>query len=148
MVSDTVTKRVWWAAEAAVIAATVAVCVIVTHPSEWQPLPLLAFVVVLTLVGERFSVDTSAGQLTASFIAIVLAMVLLGPVPATACGVALAVLHSAIGRRPPALWLNNVMTFSLCPLVGGLLVVWLGSDAAGKVGSSTTDATIFGLVAL
>ncbi len=148
MLSDTVTKRVWWAAEAAVIAATVAICVIVTHPSEWQPLGLLAFIVVLTLVGERFSVDTSAGQLTASFIAIVLAMVLLGPVPATACGVALAILHSAIGRRPPALWLNNLMTFSVAPLVGGFLIVALGGHLAHRVSQSTTDATVFGLVAL
>ena len=38
------------------------------------------------------------------------------------------VLHSAIGRRPPAQWLDNLTTFAITPFVGGLLVVALAGN--------------------
>ena len=41
----------------------------------------------------------SGGQLSASLVALVLAMGLLGPAPAVACGIAAMVLHSAVRRR-------------------------------------------------
>ena len=47
----------------------------------------------LTLVGEWFSVEISDGQLSASLVAIVLAMGLLGPAPAAAFGIAAVSAH-------------------------------------------------------
>src|SRR5205807_2524899 len=63
-------------------------------------------------------------KLSGSFLVLVLAMAFLGPAPAVALGV--ATMLFAGSRRMPALplFLNNLATYAVFPLVGGLMVRW------------------------
>ena len=81
----------------------------ISHPAEWHPFVLVALLLAIALGGEWFTVETSSGILSASLGAMVLAMGLLGPAPAGVVGIAAIGLHSAMARRTPAQWLNNLV---------------------------------------
>jgi len=115
---------------------------------EWQPLALVVLLLGLALVGQWFTVETTSGVLSASLVAIVLAMGLLGPVPAAACGILAAILHSAIGRRSPALWLNNFAAFGLVAFAGGLMIRELAGSPSDPHNQGTTHGILFGLIVL
>ena len=69
------------------------------------------------------AVSRSAGSsLTAGFVAQVLAMSLLGPGPAVAIAPGRRDVH--LGAQTPiaAQWLDNLSSFAVFPLVGGLIV--------------------------
>jgi len=139
-------RRLFWAAEVLLLASTVAASVWVSRPGEWHPLSLVVLLLVLALAGQWFSVELSAGQLSASLVAIVLAMGLLGPVPAAACGIAAMILKSAVRRLAPAQWLNNLSTFAVVPFAGGLLVRLATDDIHGLRSHHLAQSIIFGLI--
>jgi hypothetical protein len=141
------TRRIFWAAEVAMMVALAVAAVKVSQPGEWQPPAVVGLCLALALLGQWLSVETSAGELSASLVAIVLAMALLGPVPAAACGFAVAVLRSGMARLPWAQWLNNVLTFTLAPFVGGLIVRSLVGDA-NDLHKHLTEGAVFGLIVL
>jgi HD domain len=148
MPTHKLTRRLFWVAEFLLLAGTIGAAAWLSRPAEWHPLALVALLLVLALFGEWFSVETSAGRLSASLGVMVLAMGLLGPAPAAACGLALAVLHSAVGRRPPAQWLNNLTTYAVAPLAGGLVVLALAGSVHGMRSQPLSDSIIFGLIVL
>jgi len=109
--------------------AALAGVVMLWDVGAWKP---EVFVVLLAfgLVGDRLEVETRSVTVSGAFLALGLAMVLLGPVPAVVIGLA-TTLSDAIQRRPP--WhyvVSNIATFLVFPLVGGGLVHVLG-DAFG-----------------
>ncbi len=61
--------------------------------------------------------------------AIVLAMSLLGPAAAAACGIAAMIHRSAMGRLSLSQWLNNLSMLAAIPFVGG----WVVRAVAGNV---------------
>jgi putative nucleotidyltransferase with HDIG domain len=115
-------RQLFCAAEVVLLAATVAAAVLLARPEEWHPAALVAVLLVLALVGEWFSVEMSDGVLSAATIALVLAMGLLGPAPAAACGLAAIMLSSARRRLRPAQWLNNVSAFASMSYGAGTIV--------------------------
>jgi len=148
MLTPTLTRRVFWAAEVVLLAATVAAAELVSHPGEWHPLAVVALSFALALLGQWLSVETSAGELSASLVAIVLAMALLGPVPAAACGLAVAIQRSAVGRLAAAQWLNNLVTFTVAPFVGALMVRALAGDVHKVQHQHLAQSAVFGLIVL
>jgi putative nucleotidyltransferase with HDIG domain len=146
MPAHQLTRRLYWAAEVLLLAATIGAAAWLSRADEWHPLALVVLLLALALAGKWFSVEISGGELTALFVATVLALALLGPVPAAACGVAGAVLHSALGRRAPAQWLNNLTTFAVAPFVGGLVVLALAGDVHDIHNQHLTHGVIFGLI--
>jgi putative nucleotidyltransferase with HDIG domain len=120
--------RLFWTFEAALLALAVGGAALLSQAAEWQPPLLVALLLVLTLTGQYFSVPTRSGELSASLVALVLAMSLLGPAPAVAFGAAAMILKSAIRRLPPAQWLNNLSTFTIVPFAGALIVRALAGD--------------------
>ena len=64
---------------------------------------------------------------------------LLGPTPAALCGMAAIGLHSAVARRAPDQWLNNLVTFGVAAFAAGLLV----RLAAGDVAAASAQAAVF-----
>jgi hypothetical protein len=142
------TRRLFWAAELLLLSGTITAAVLLSRPEEWQPLSLVVLLLMLAFVGEWFSVETSAGRLSASLGVMVLAMGLLGPAPAATCGLALALLHSAVGRRPPAQWLNNLTTYAVAPFAGGLIVLALAGDVHGMRSQPLGESIVFGLIVL
>jgi putative nucleotidyltransferase with HDIG domain len=136
------------AAEALLLAGAVAAAALVSDPSEWHPASLVLLLVFIALAGERFTVETSRGVLSASLGAMVLAMGLLGPGPAGACGIAAMVVHSAVARRSPSQWLANLVAFGVSAFCGGLLIRAVSGNVAGVHGENLAQSLVFGLVVL
>ncbi len=131
MITSTFTKRIFWAVEAVVLVGSLTVTVLLSHTAEWEPLTLVALLLALTLTGQWFTFEVRGKQLSAAFIALVLAMSLLGPGPAVVFGLGAMVLTSLSRRLSPALWLNNLSTYAAFPLVGGLMVKALVGEVHG-----------------
>jgi len=139
-------RRLFWTAEVLLLAGTVATAAWVSHADEWSPPLLVGLLLVLSLVGEWFSVEVSEGKLSASLVAIVLAMGLLGPAPAAACGIAVMTLTSVVRRLPPAQWLTNLSAFAAVPFAGGLMVRALAGDVHDPHNHHLTQGVVFGLI--
>jgi putative nucleotidyltransferase with HDIG domain len=134
------------AAEALILAAVLVGTVALSRASEWQPALLVALLLALSLLAEWFTVELSEGMLSASLVAIVLAMSLLGPGPAAACGITAMVHRSVVTRLRPAQALNNLATFAAVPFAGGLLMRLLGSDVHSAHDQYLTHGVLFGLI--
>jgi putative nucleotidyltransferase with HDIG domain len=148
MPASKLTTRLFWSAEVLLLAGTVVAGMWLEQPGEWHPLALVSLLLVIAFGGELFTVETSGGILSASLGVTALAMGLLGPAPAGACAVAAIGLHSALGRRPPAALLNNVVAFGVPAFVGGLLVRWVAGEVAGVHSQHLAQSIVFGLVVL
>jgi putative nucleotidyltransferase with HDIG domain len=92
---------------------------------DWDTV-IFALLVAFALIGDRLEVDTKVVTISGAFLAVGLAMVLLGPVPAAVIGLSTMVLDSARRRPPLHSVASNVATFTLFPLAGGWLIHTLG----------------------
>lgn len=89
---------------------------------DWSPLELVALLLALSVVGERLELTVGSQSLSAGFVALVLAMTLLGPAPAVAIAV-VAIAVDSMSRRPSLeVCLSNAATYVAFALLGGLLV--------------------------
>jgi len=139
-------RRLYWVIEAMLFAGTVGGAVWLSHASEWRPLALVGLLLALALVGQWFSVTTRSGILSASLVALVLAMSLLGPAPAVLVGIAAIILPSTFRHLPPTRWLNNLSTFTVFPFAGALTVRALAGDVHNPHNQHMTQSVTFGLV--
>ena len=140
------TRYVFLAVEVLLLTGTVAAAAWLSRPEEWGPPLLVGLLLVLALLGEWFSVEAIDGRLSASLVAIVLAMGLLGPVVAAVCGIAAMILTSAMRRLPLAQWLNNLSTFAVVPFTGGLIVRALAGNVHDPRNLHMTQSVVFGLI--
>src|SRR4051812_3578779 len=90
------------------------------------------------------TVEVRSVRVSGAFLAIVLAMALLGPAPAAAIGAASALIDAVVSRRQWEGALNNVLTYCTFPLLGGLLVDLL----FGRHRADGEDALIFAAIVL
>lgn len=146
MLTSKLTTRLFWTAELLLLLCTIAAATRLSGVEEWSPPLLVGLLLVLAFSGEWFSVEMSDGQLSASLVAIVLAMALLGPAPAAACGIAAMVHRSAMRRLPASQWLNNLSAFAAVPFLGGLLVRTLGGNVHNPSEVQMTQSVTFGLI--
>jgi diguanylate cyclase (GGDEF)-like protein len=90
---------------------------------DWD-LPLMALLLALATLSDIAAVEVTEAKLRLSgaFVALVLAMVLLGGAPAACLGVGAVLLSWLISRHeaPDALW-SNVVVYATFPLVGGVV---------------------------
>jgi putative nucleotidyltransferase with HDIG domain len=121
MTNSKLTIRIFCAAEALVLAGALGAAAWLSRAQEWQPLLLVGLLFVLSLGGQRLVFTVRGQHMSAGFVAQVLAMSLLGPAPAVAIAVAAAISISVGRQLPLSAWLNNLVTFAVFPLVGGLL---------------------------
>ena len=145
MTSSKLTIRIFYAAETIALAGALGAAAWLSRAEEWRPLLLVGLLLVLSLAGQRLVFTIRGQHLSAGFVAQVLAMSLLGPAPAVAIALAAAVFISVGRQLPLPSWLNNLSTFAIFPLVGGLLVrASIGNvhDPANQLAHSVT----FGLV--
>jgi len=94
---------------------------LLSRSEHWQPLALFWLLLGLSVMSEMYRLDTKSLHISATFLALVLAMTLLGPTPAAVIGVATHLVN-AVHRR--AHWRNtvaNISTYACFPLVGGLM---------------------------
>ena len=142
------TRRLFWAAEILLLVGTIGAAVWLSRSEEWHPPTLVALLLVLALFGERYSVDLRYGEMSPSTVAIVLAMGLLGPGPAVACGVAAMVVTTVTKHTRPSRSLNNLAAFTFVPFAGGLLVRALAGDLHVLHGHHLAQSAILGLILL
>src|SRR4051812_1496276 len=118
--------------------------------ASWN-LSLFASLFAFAVVSDLWAIDTTANPsdkhrllMSGSFIALVLAMVLLGGTPAALIGVGtIAIGHVRFGERRD-LFVNNLVAYAWFPLLGGLVFDALRD----RLGSASTDPAYYALVAL
>lgn len=123
--------------------------------ADWQPVELGALLLVLAVSSEMLVMDVRGLRVSGAFLAIVLAMVLLGPAPAAAIGVVSTLIDAIASRRPWDKAANNVVTWAAFPLVGGLMFgaisdpssTWFPFSVAVLVVFMTTNFLNFLMVA-
>ncbi len=117
------------AAGSTLVSSTV-VAATVSRAGDWRPLPLLVLLLALAVTSDLVIVEIRNLRLSGAFLAIVLAMALLGPAPAVAIGVACSVVEALVSRQLFHNALANVAVYAFYPLLGGLVfqAVPVGGD--------------------
>jgi putative nucleotidyltransferase with HDIG domain len=110
--------------EAVLLAAVAVIAVLTSSADDWEPLALVGILLALALATDLFAVSHHGQRISGSFLALVLAMALLGPAPAAAIGVATVLVDHLHARNPLPRLITNLATFATFPLVGGLLFEW------------------------
>src|ERR1700677_4285060 len=139
-------RRLFWLAEVMLFAAAIGMAVHTSQAREWSSLPLAGLLLALTLIGMRLGVTLRSQQVTADFLALVLTMSLLGPVPAVCFGIFAIAISSAVRRISLAGWLSNLTNFAVFPLVGGLMIGAVIGDVHDPRNQHLTQSITFGLV--
>jgi putative nucleotidyltransferase with HDIG domain len=101
-----------------------------SRTADWHPAELVGLILVLAVFSDSMSVEVHRIRISGSFLALVLAMVLLGPAPAAAIGAASMVVDAVARKLPWNKTMNNLATFTTFPLVGGLLMDRLAPETA------------------
>jgi putative nucleotidyltransferase with HDIG domain len=146
MLSTKITTRLFWAAEAILFALSMGAAAWTSRTQDWHPVLLVGLLLGLALVGQQLNLSIRGQNLSAAFVALVLAMSLLGPAPAVLLGLSVMTLTSATRRVSPALWLNNLSTYAAFPIVGGLMVRALVGDVHNPHNQQLTQSVTFALV--
>jgi putative nucleotidyltransferase with HDIG domain len=137
------------AALAALLAAATGVAIAVAATANWN-LPLLVSLLGFAVVSDMWAIDTTATLgnrsrllMSGSFLALVMAMVLLGGTPAALIGVTTILLGHVRFRERGDLFINNLVAYSWFPLLGGV-----GFDASrDALQISSSDPVYYALVA-
>lgn len=117
-----------------------------SRSADWSPLELVALLLVLSVLGERLELTVGSQSLSAGFVALVLAMTLLGPAPAVAIAI-VAITADSLYRRPsPAICLSNAATYAAFALLGGVLVRIAVGDVHEPAVQAITRSVAFALV--
>jgi putative nucleotidyltransferase with HDIG domain len=119
----------------AAVFAGIALCAAASSSAaDWEAIELVFLLFVLAVGSEALTVQVRGLRMSGSFLALVLAMALLGPAPAVAIGVGSMVVDAVIDWRG---WLRafvNFVTYAAFPLIGGLLIQFgIGHPAAGDI---------------
>jgi putative nucleotidyltransferase with HDIG domain len=115
------------AAEVALLGASVVGLALSWRNSDWHPLGLWILLLLIALVSDFLAIQVASNaRISASFIAIVLAMALLGPAPAAALGLTTTAADLLVRGSRNKEKLADLTGWLAFPLIGGLLVRWSG----------------------
>src|SRR5215212_1643974 len=101
-----------------------------SRASDWQPVELVGLLFVLAVGSDMLTVQIRGIWISGSFVALVLAMALLGPLPAAAIGVGSIIVDLV---RSPRSWdreFQNIVTYATFPIVGAIAIRLLDGDIA------------------
>jgi putative nucleotidyltransferase with HDIG domain len=116
----------------AVIVATLAAWL--SEPGDWLPFELVLLLLALAVASDVLTVEVRGIRVSGAFLALVLAMVTLGPAPAAAIGAGSAAIDAVLSRRRWPGAMNNIVTWGTFPFAGALLFRELGGTE-GLAGS-------------
>ncbi len=148
MLTPEVTRRLIPLVEALAVAALIIAAALISDAREWAPFVLVALLFALTLLGQWLSVRTSGGELSASLVALVLAMALLGPVPTALFGVTAAVVRASSAKLALPQWLTNLSAMAVVPFLGALAIQALAGPDRHVGTRALQSSIVFGLVVL
>jgi putative nucleotidyltransferase with HDIG domain len=136
-------SRLYLASQWALLAGAIAVAVLTSRAADWQPVELVGLLLVLSVVGEWLTITMGSQEVSAGFVALVLAMTLLGPAPAVAIGI-VAIAADSLSRRPAlSVCLSNTATYAFYLVCGALLSRFLIGHA--HVQTATFALVVFGV---
>jgi putative nucleotidyltransferase with HDIG domain len=141
-----VRRHVYLAVQVALLAGALAAAVEFSRAEDWQPLQLLVLLLVLSATGDRLTVNVRNQNLSGAFIALVLAMTLLGPAPALALGVAVMGVDAVVRRLAPSRALTNLSTYATFLIAGGLLSRALAGDVHDPRNAAFLRSPTFALI--
>jgi putative nucleotidyltransferase with HDIG domain len=125
--------------QASLLLAAALAGALLSEADDWDSIALFGLLLGLACASELFRLRTKRFFISASFLAIVLAMTLLGPTPAAVIGVSVMLVNVATRRTGWRATLNNLSTYAVFALVGGAVFEALGGpglhsdDKAGYV---------------
>ncbi|HTC60953.1 MAG TPA: HD domain-containing phosphohydrolase [Solirubrobacteraceae bacterium] len=138
--------RLYLACQWLILAAVVAVAALTWRAADWHPFELVGLLLVLSVVGEWLTITIGGQTVSAGFVALVLAMTLLGPAPAVAIG-AVAIVADSLARRPPlSHCLSNMATYAAYLMLGALMARWLIGGVQVSHDHSLLQSATFALV--
>jgi putative nucleotidyltransferase with HDIG domain len=118
-------RRLISLAEIALLGGSVAGIALSWQASDWDPIGLWVLLLVIALVSDFLAIRiASNARISASFIAIVLSMALLGPAPAAALGFATTITDLVFRGKNNQEKLADLAGWLAFPLIGGLVVRW------------------------
>jgi putative nucleotidyltransferase with HDIG domain len=124
------------------LAVVVAVAALLAPTADWD-LALFGILLGFSVFSDLTAIETSSRLKTSgSFLALVLAMVLLGGTPAAVIGVLTIVAGWARWRDAPHYLLNNLLTYATFPLIGGVAF----HEATNAAGITDVDPAFYPLV--
>src|SRR5215217_9111748 len=116
----------------AMLVIAVAVAAATTEARDWAPIELVLLLLVLAVGSDVLTIEFRGIRISGSFLALVLAMALLGPAPAAAIGVVATVIDALLFRRPRHRNLMNLAVWVWFPIIGSLIVeAWAGEAQPG-----------------
>ncbi len=130
------------AAQVSVLCIAIVAAAVASEPGDWQPLELVGLLFVLAVGSDWLTVEIRGVWISGSFVALVLAMALLGPLPAAAIGVGCTLVDVA---RFPRSWdrtFQNVVTYATFPVFGAIAIRVLAGDVVPGATSGFGFATL------
>jgi putative nucleotidyltransferase with HDIG domain len=128
------------------LAAATSATIALSRTADWQPIELVGLLLVLVIGSDMMTVEVRNVRITGSFLAIVLAMALLGPAPAAAIGATASIVDALVARRPIENALMNVANYMIFPLVGGVLIDLTAGHVEPGLSGGLNFALLVGLV--
>jgi putative nucleotidyltransferase with HDIG domain len=104
------------------LAAAALVALATTEAQDWQPIELVLLLLVLAISSDVLTMEFRGIRISGSFLALVLAMALLGPAPAAAIGVIATAIDALLYRRSGARNLLNLAVWATFPIVGSMII--------------------------
>ena len=117
-------------AQLTVLSIAMIAAALMSDARDWQPIELVGLLFVLAVGSDWLTVEIRGVWISGSFVALVLAMALLGPLPAAVIGVGCTLVDVA---RFPRSWdrtVQNIVTYATFPVFGAIAIQLLGGDIA------------------
>ena len=110
------------AGEVVLLVLACVVAALVSTAADWEPPELFAVLLALALGSDLLAVRHKVQRISGSFLALVLAMALLGPAPAVTIGIVSVLVDQLRARNPLPRFITNLATYATFPLIGSLLI--------------------------
>ena len=120
-------ERLLLGGQTALLISSATLAASLSEASEWHPLGLFGLLLAFALISEFFRLRVKSAHISAGFLAHVLAMILLGPAPATVIGLIVMLVNAARSRTRLAGMIVNLSTYATFPIAGAVLFTALNS---------------------
>ena len=120
--------------EGIMLGGSVTAAALLSTQEQWRDLDLVGLLAVVVVGSDFLTLHAKRFRISGSFLGLVLAMALLGPAPATAMGLACALVDAVRGRIRGPLLLSNLATYAFFPLLGGTILKVLHEGGLGDRG--------------
>ena len=136
-------RRLIAVGQGVLLVVALAATVLLSDENQWTPLPLTGLLALLVLGSDILVLDAKRFRIGGSFTGLVLAMALLGPAPAAVLGLASALVDSTRRGVRGTYLLNNLLTYTTFPLLGGLALYSLKQADVSEGGYAVAVFVVF-----